>query len=216
MSPPSATREDVRTRAGALVSAIRDLLDKPGDRAQVRRAVGMDPADPRCWDAYAHVEKHLPAKRDEATERAFLAVAALIADQPPTARANDLGRGPGDVDATTVPGEPGSPFTGNLGVTLAHAVERKAVGDKAAKERLHLLCRQNLHGAHRQLPRLIAYLRNQNLRVDWVQLACDLADWQRDHDRVVKNWLQGYHRTRHLLEAQRKKNAQTDRTDETP
>lgn len=214
MSPPQATRDEIRAGAVALVAAIRKVLDTPGDRAQVRRAVGMDPADQRCWHAYRHVEPHLPPVRDDAVEHAFLAVASLIADQPATARSHELGRGAGDVDTTRVPDEPASPFTGNLGVTLAHAVDRKILGDKAATERLHLLCRQDRTGVHRQLPRLIAHLRNKNLRIDWVQLTCDLADWEGRHDRVVKNWLQGYHRTHHQLEARRNRPANTHGTDE--
>ena len=207
-TPPSicaARRAEIRAGAESLVKYVRSILDEPGPRAELRRAVGMEPGNARCWHAYRHVEPHLPGARDEATERAFLSVAALIAAQPPSARAQDRGRGPDtdEPDPTRVPGEPASPFTGNLGVVLAHAVDRRVVGDTAAEGRLHLMCRQDVTGVHRQLPRLITQLRNSRVRIDWVQLVCDLSDWKRDHDSVVKNWLQGYHRTLHRLKAQR-------------
>ncbi|GAA3739280.1 CRISPR type I-E-associated protein CasB/Cse2 [Spinactinospora alkalitolerans] len=209
MSAPPSTRDKrrakIRERATSLVADVRGILDKPGPRAELRRAVGMEPGNPRCWHAHRHVEPHLPGDRDEATERAFLAVAALIAAQPPAARGQERGRGveSEEPDSTQVPGEPASPFTGNLGVVLAHAVDRRAIGDTAAEGRLHLLCRQDTAGVHRQLPRLVFQLRNSRVHVDWVQLACDLSEWENDRDRVVKNWLQGYHRTLHRLKAQR-------------
>ncbi|PSK81888.1 CRISPR system Cascade subunit CasB [Murinocardiopsis flavida] len=217
MNAPPHTREaqrEIRTGAEKLVAYVRGNLDIPAPRSEMRQALGMAPSDPRCWHAYRHTEPFLPGRRDDTVEWAFLAVAAMMASQPPTARSQDRGRGPGtdDSDTAQVPGEPASPFTGNLGVAVAHAVDYRAIADATAQGRLHQLCRQNASGLHRQLPRMIVQLRNHLIRVDWVQLACDLADWEYDHDRVVKNWLQGYHRTRARLIAKRK----ADRMTSTP
>ncbi len=59
--------------------------------------------------------------------------------------------------------------------------------------RLRLLCRQDVDGLHRHLPRLVRHLRSEEIAVDWVRLLLDLAYWGVDADLVAKTWLQQFY-----------------------
>jgi hypothetical protein len=58
-----------------------------------------------------------------------------------------------------------------------------------------VICRQQVDGVHRHLPRLIGHLRADLIPVAWVPLTVDLARWGRYPDQVGKRWLQDYYRT---------------------
>lgn len=76
-------KKRISAAATRLVDTVtRRITTSPGDRAALRRAVGRPPQHPQTRPAIAIVARHVPAGADEATERAFYAVAALIAAQP--------------------------------------------------------------------------------------------------------------------------------------
>jgi CRISPR system Cascade subunit CasB len=184
-------------------------------------------------------------------ERAFYAVAALIAAQPRSARddaatAADDDLLPGDDTDTPVPPGPGGTDSQPEGaIATAHtAVSDRAPGfdlgsalgrsavegararrahrtephdtddaapqrDAPQEKRLHLLCRQDLDGLHRHLPRVVRFLRSDRISVDWARLACDLALWgeggPQGRNRVAKQWLDGYYRTVSIEQGQQRR-----------
>lgn len=161
---------------------------------------------------------------EAAVERAFYTVAALIAGQTRQARDQGTeeseesaeaadsaetgeieagGRTSPSTDTTSENGDPSSRSKRrlNLGATLGKAVARDGFNADTTEARLHLLCRQSVEGAHKQLPRLIQYLRGREVPVDWGLLVLDLARWGGDRDAVAKEWVQGYHRV--LLDEER-------------
>ncbi|GAB3551841.1 CRISPR system Cascade subunit CasB [Actinopolyspora lacussalsi] len=84
-------RERLWEHAAPMVRELRNrVLTNPGRRASLRTAVGREPGDPRTFRAYGEVTRFLPERADYATERAFLAVAALICAQPRAARDADM------------------------------------------------------------------------------------------------------------------------------
>jgi CRISPR system Cascade subunit CasB len=195
------TRRDERMgKATAFVDQLtRRIGASPGDRAALRRSVGRPPT----LMAHGLVAQYLPDDADEATERAYYGVAALIAAQPRAIRdAGDEAEGEGDAEKEAVPGK-------SFGTTLAEAVAADKNRFESTEARLHLLCRQRVHGVHRHLPRLIAHLQSNRVHIDWPVLLVDLSRWGTDRDRVTKRWLQDYYRTYHRAMAAKKAASQT-------
>ncbi|MFI6476300.1 type I-E CRISPR-associated protein Cse2/CasB [Nonomuraea sp. NPDC050663] len=147
----------------------------PGRRAAARRSLGRPVNDPMTRRADAVVARWLPENRSTATEAAYYTVAALIATQPKGS-------------------EEGSPGPGNLGHTLGLAVRDKGLNPDGIEKRLHLLCRQDVRGVHRQLPALIRQLTGAGLQPDWAGLLLDLGGWDRRRDQITKRWLQAFYR----------------------
>lgn len=84
-------RGDLRRRADALVLRLRkEVLPTPGRRALVRAALGHAPGEPRTFHAIKEIADFLPENADEATEHAFLTVAAALCAQPPQGRQQDI------------------------------------------------------------------------------------------------------------------------------
>ncbi|MGP3959725.1 type I-E CRISPR-associated protein Cse2/CasB [Nonomuraea sp. 3N208] len=207
--------DGLQRQATTLVAAAVKTLTHPDKRRRValRRALGRAPQDPAVRAAHLVVAPVLPQSCDEATERAFYSVAAMIAAQPREARDQTASR-TNDEDKTNA-SAPDADEAGknekqeSLGVTLGRAVATGKQREDTTESRLHLMCRQNTAGIHRHLPRLIATLRADLVRVDWVRLTVDLSRWGRERDLVTKKWLQDYYRTLHAVRAAREKNAST-------
>jgi CRISPR system Cascade subunit CasB len=146
----------------------------------------------------------LPEHASEADERAYYAVAALIASQP--RRARDQAGADDPLQAETGDGaaSPSGRRRHNLGYSLAQAVH-KGANDKSLEDRLQLLARQNLDGVYRHLPRLILQLRDDQVRIDWGVLVRDLSRWAGDPRQVAKEWAQDYYRTSERLTAEKKR-----------
>jgi CRISPR system Cascade subunit CasB len=184
--------------------------DDPGRRAQLRRGLRLPPE--RALTMHAVVAPLLPDKLWPEEERAFYAVAAMIADQVrPISRTgaekDQLDQDLPDQDqlpegsaaeATTTDERPRR--AGNFGASLAAAVRAKrrtgdGLGLEAAEKRLHLLVRQDLDGVHRQLPGLVRHVWSTTGRgPDWPRLLADLGRWRRDRDLITKTWLQSFYR----------------------
>ncbi|RKS68102.1 CRISPR system Cascade subunit CasB [Actinomadura pelletieri DSM 43383] len=205
-------RRRVSAAADRLVESVSEQIARsPGNRAALRRSVGRAPEHPQSRHAIALVARHIPPESDEAVERAFYAVAALIAAQPRQSPQDDSdddvpnGETADELDAAT---GVKAPESWNLGATLGRAVALPGSPLKfdTVEARLHLLCRQRIDGLHRQLPRLVSQLKAIRVPVDWSRLTVDLSRWGTDADYVAKEWLQDYYRTYFRLKP----------TDETP
>lgn len=209
--------EALRQQAGVLVGAAVRTLAHPDKRHRValRRSLGRSPSDPASRAAHLVVAPTLPQSYDDATERAFYSVAAMIAAQAREARDETTGRtaedlqepeqSDTDADATNA-----AKVQESLGATLGRAVAQGKLREDTIEARLHLMCRQNVAGIHRHLPRLIATLRAELLPVNWVRLTVDLSRWGRERDLVTKRWLQEYYRTLHAVRAARAKKTNPD------
>ena len=199
-------------QATKLVGAAVKTLTHPDKRRRValRRALGKSPEDPAVRAAHMVVAPALPEHRDAATERAFYSVASMIAAQPRDARDDTASLN--DDEPEEGEHENASPAVPvdeqeSLGATLGRAVATGKLREDTTESRLHLMCRQDIDGIHRHLPRLIATLRADLLPVSWVRLTVDLSRWGRERDLVTKRWLQDYYRTLHAVRAIREKNA---------
>jgi CRISPR system Cascade subunit CasB len=198
--------DEVARRAERLVARVHNKLDVPADRAALRRGLGQSPEHPSVRACHAIVADLVDEHDDRATERAFYTVAALIAAQSRQARDDskaDPTKEAGDEPAdganarATDPAATRARPAPNLGATLASALNdhKLSVSEETTEARLHLLCRQNLDGLHRHLPRLVTHLRAELVPIDWVQLIVDLSRWNTTGDLVAKQWLQAFHRT---------------------
>jgi CRISPR system Cascade subunit CasA len=192
--------------ADALSREITRLARKsPADRSVLRHSLGKPPVDV-ALGVHRIVVPFLPGSPDDAAERAYYAVAALIASQPRDARDNT----DGDASRDSAAGPPQEDVAAagqrrrNLGYSLAQAVG-KGGNASILEDRLQLLARQDLDGLYRHLPRLVLQLRGDQVRIDWGVLIRDLTRWARDPHQVAKEWAQDYYRTSERLAAARKR-----------
>ncbi|MFF8387404.1 type I-E CRISPR-associated protein Cse2/CasB [Streptomyces kanasensis] len=212
-------------REETFVARITTLCADPGARTALRSGLRKDlDAVPRMHKLVAPwlPQDHTP----EDVQRAYYAVAAMIAAQPrfafTAAREPDAA---GDSDTATAgadtAGDPAAavPATdtrarrsgSSLGAAFAAAVgtgRDSQMREASAEARLNLLTRQSLPGLHRHLPAAVAYLRSLDVDVDFAQLLSDLAHWQRHSGRIARRWLQDYYRLR--AQAERAKAEQRD------
>ncbi|MFF5090333.1 type I-E CRISPR-associated protein Cse2/CasB [Streptomyces niveus] len=141
----------------------------------------------------------LPEQRSEDVERAYYAVAAMIAAQPRSALlAPD--------HAVTGPGQHQGQRPSltrrrrsSLGTAFAIAATEGSAREKdmragTAENRLNLLTRQSVTGIHRHLPASVDYLRSLGVEVDWAQLLGDLGNWRKHSGRISRTWLQDFYR----------------------
>ncbi|MEV6383079.1 type I-E CRISPR-associated protein Cse2/CasB [Streptomyces sp. NPDC051773] len=214
--------DDRTVRRGRFVAFTRWIeelcRDDPGARTALRSGLrrGLDDV-PRM---HRYVSPWLPRNGQvpPSEQRAYYAVAAMIAAQPRTSYTTaDTDAGP---DSAPVP-DPGSrsgksaaaepvlaPRYGqSLGHTFALAVtdspgRDREMRESTAESRLNLLTRQSLNGLHRHLPAAVGYLRETGVPVDWAQLLSDLVAWPAHSKTISRRWLQHYYiqRTRALRE----------------
>ncbi|MFF8367070.1 type I-E CRISPR-associated protein Cse2/CasB [Rhodococcus erythropolis] len=183
----------------------------PGARSALRSGVRKDlDAAPRMHQVIAHL---VPPHAGEDTQRAYYAVAAMIAEQtrrqgttPPPEEADDNAvLEPADTSPTAraTAAEDGAATTPeygmSLGASFALAVlagpgSQRRMRRSTAESRLNLLCKQGVNGLHRHLPASTRYLRSLDAPVDWARLLQDLADWRRHSARITRRWLQDYYR----------------------
>ncbi|MER6445481.1 type I-E CRISPR-associated protein Cse2/CasB [Streptomyces venezuelae] len=234
--PPAAPASRTPpTRYQAYVRWIESLCaTDPGARVVLRRGLrrSLDdvPASHRIVAAW------LPDRRTEAEERAYYAIASLIADRPRHSFAptdsddtdkSDTGTAraqPPDTPtpASTRPARPDerAPHETHrgtsLGLAFARAVQAggpSALRPQTAETRLTLLTRQSLDGLHRHLPASLRHLCQAGVTVDHAQLMADLTAWPASSKRICRRWLQDYYRARARPEEDQAR--QADLTDTT-
>ncbi|WP_431887612.1 type I-E CRISPR-associated protein Cse2/CasB [Nocardiopsis alba] len=219
------TDKEVLRAADRMVKHLQERVrDEPAVRAVLRRASGKRVEDPAVLPVHGFVARYLDRLLtsieederarwrfpEEDVERAFYGVAAMLAAQPRQARdriggededtTDEEDTSTADQKATDTEDterRPSDPLRrrSNLGAALGKAVTRGRLNADTTEERLHLLCRQSVDGAHAQLPRLILHANDKDVPIDWGRLALDLSRWGADRDSVAKEWVQGYHRT---------------------
>ncbi|MDT0476187.1 type I-E CRISPR-associated protein Cse2/CasB [Streptomyces griseoviridis] len=167
--------------------------ESPGAHARLRRGVGKD--IDQVTGMHEFIAHWLPEKRNRERDRAYYAVAALIADQP---RHVVRGRSAHDTEAERPPGAYGSSF----GRTLAESVLSSPAQDRSrrsdsTRRRLNLLVRQSPAGLHRYLPSATRLLRQYETEPDWAQLLHDLTRWPWHSADIGSRWQQDYFRTLH-------------------
>jgi len=194
-----------RTEQLSFVREIRQLCtNNPGAHARLRRGVGKD-VD-QVAGMHEFIAHWLPDKRNRERDRAYYAVAALIADRP---RHVVRGRPTDDADAEQSIDIYGPSF----GRTLAESVldapaEERSRRRDSTRRRLDLLVRQSPTGLHRYLPPATRLLRQYGTEPDWAQLLNDLTRWPWNAADIGSRWQQDYFRALHRDEWKKK-----DRTD---
>jgi CRISPR type I-E-associated protein CasB/Cse2 len=215
----SERQETLQAQAQAMVAGVVEAMNSStGTRAALRRALRHPPDSAQARNVHRIVAPYLPDRTEPATERAFYAVASMIAAQPRSARDAERveidtqsAEGPGDDAVAESGGDRVEDNSGkSLGRILGRATALGTVKFDSMEKHLHLLCRQQLHGVHQHLPRLVLRLRAELVEIGWAELAVDLANWPYRRDRITKRWLQDFYRTHNAITAARKKNSDND------
>ncbi|MZE76786.1 type I-E CRISPR-associated protein Cse2/CasB [Streptomyces xinghaiensis] len=214
---PATARRRQRLAYTAWIEQI--CRSDPGARTALRSGLRRDIDDvPRM---HRLVTRWLPQDRavSGAEQRAYYAVAAMIADQPRSslgASAPASDDDTADEDTAPVGTDPeNSPGDGDgaasrktaarygdsLGTAFALAVTTgpgrdREMRESTAEARLNLLTRQSTNGLHRHLPAAVRYVRDIGVPVDWAQLLDDLIAWPAHSGRISRRWLQDYYRLR--------------------
>ncbi|MFG3383163.1 type I-E CRISPR-associated protein Cse2/CasB [Streptomyces sp. NPDC047999] len=209
-SPAQERPASPRERYAAFTRRIERLCaDDPGARTALRTGLRRDLDDVPRMHRFVVPELPRGGRIPVAHQRAYYAVASMIAAQPrhafaaadaePTADARET---PGAEDTAPAP-TPQQKYGISLGHAFANAVAKspardKAMRESAAESRLNLLTRQSTNGLHRHLPAAVRYLSDVGVDVDWPRLLGDLITWPTDAKKTARHWLQDYyiHHTR--------------------
>ncbi|WP_244315530.1 type I-E CRISPR-associated protein Cse2/CasB [Streptomyces albidochromogenes] len=186
--------------------------EDPGARSALRSGLRKDLDSVRRM--HRLIAPWLPEPRTEDVERAYYAIAAMIAAQPRSALAVPAD-GPLQPDEELAATGRAGRRRASLGAAFAAAVTEGPGREKemrvgTAESRLNLLTRQSVNGLHRHLPSAVGYLRSLGVEVDWAQLLDDLGDWRKHSGRISRTWLQDFYRVLGKKLAQ-----QADEADET-
>ncbi|MYX27097.1 type I-E CRISPR-associated protein Cse2/CasB [Streptomyces sp. SID8381] len=237
MTAPPVTRlslyrtyvEEITARCGA----------DPGVRVALRKGLRRGLND--VGSMHRIVAPWLPEERGEAEERAFYAVAAMIADRPrhsftapdadettPEPDGRDLAAAGNESKTSSTAGKEAEPAEGqkapararrdSLGASFARAViaqgGQTGVRQDTAEARLNLLTRQSLEGVHRHLPGSVRLLRASDTDIDFAVLLADLAAWPRYSKAISRRWLQDFYRIRNsaIEAAARRHDSEDDET----
>ncbi|MFC4030734.1 type I-E CRISPR-associated protein Cse2/CasB [Streptomyces polygonati] len=188
-------------------SALRAGLGKPVTEVPARMHAAL------LRPGLIHENPDQPGYPDK--ERAYYAVAALIAARPRAQRIAETPHAPeSGAEADTPGAAPGPavdaagsafhPRGTSLGESFADAVGRRSPDDLksgAAESRLHLLVRQDLDGVHRMLPGVFRWLGSSGVTPDYACLLRDLTAWHYRRDTVTTRWLQAFYRSLRRQEA---------------
>ncbi|MEW9513776.1 type I-E CRISPR-associated protein Cse2/CasB [Streptomyces bacillaris] len=213
--PPTATgaggaaipcQSGPRPRQDSRAQAFTDWVvqvcrEDPGARSALRSGLRKDLDSVQRM--HRLVAPWLPEQRSTDIERAYYAVAAMIAAQPRSALV-PAGHGAGNA---VQPGEQEAArdrprrLRTSLGTSFAMAVaegpgREKEMRAGTAESRLNILTRQGINGLHRHLPASVGYLRTLGVDVDWAQLLEDLGHWRARSGRISRVWLQDFYRLR--------------------
>ncbi|MGW1143649.1 type I-E CRISPR-associated protein Cse2/CasB [Streptomyces sp. NPDC002454] len=201
-----------RTEHLRFVREIQQLCaENPGAHARLRRGVGKD-VD-QVSGMHEFIAHRLPEKRNRERDRAYYAVAALIADQPRhVVRGEDEGKQKKDTEAEQPAGTYYGPSFGHalaVPILTSPPQERSRRSD-STRRRLDLLVRQSPAGLHRYLPPAARLLRQYGTDIDWAQLLTDLARWPWNAADIGSRWQRDYFRAVHQDEWAKRDEADID------
>ncbi|MFJ4966527.1 type I-E CRISPR-associated protein Cse2/CasB [Streptomyces sp. NPDC088729] len=190
------------SRSRAFANWVEQVCrEDPGARSALRSGLRKDLDSVRRM--HRLVAPWLPEMRSQDMERAYYAVAAMIAAQSRSAltaaeRADDGAAEPGEQEPS---GSTRRRQRSSLGTAFANAVaegpgREREMRAGTAESRLNLLTRQSVNGLHRHLPASVGYLRSLGVEVDWAQLLDDLGTWRTRSGRTARTWLQDFYRLR--------------------
>lgn len=164
----------------------------PGARIALRKGLGKGLDD--VLPMHRVIAHWVPAGDDD-LQRAYYAVAAMIAQQPRSSFARE------DDEAVDSAAHVTSDSRRGMSLGKAFALAVSAAGGQertmravTAEAHLTLLTKQNLAGLHRHLPSKIRYLCDLGAPLDWAQLIADLSIWRRSSGSVTRRWLQDFYR----------------------
>ncbi|MFI2673738.1 type I-E CRISPR-associated protein Cse1/CasA [Streptomyces albidoflavus] len=234
---PSSLSSSKAARYRAYVRWVEKVCaEDPGARVALRQGAGRG----RKEVATMHriVAPWLPEQRDDVEERAFYAVAAMIANRPRHTFQPASGESPDETDRPTPQPAPGAGTasaadTGigatnstaedagtkprsSLGAAYARAVNDQLLREDSAEARLDLLTRQSLNGLHRHLPSSMRHLRQAGTDVDFAVLLADLTWWPTQSKTIARRWLQDFYRLRDAAKQGRAQQRDDDTSDNAP
>lgn len=182
------------------VAKVHELCAQPGNRSALRRGL-RKPLD-QCTDMHRTIAAHVPDHADGSQQRAYYAIASMVASLPPAAReSSGADASPEDDDAAPRPtdGSANVPMARrirNFGLCLAEAVAADSRRERVIEGRLDLLAKQGVEGVHRHLPGIVRLVADRPGAVDWAALLRDLRNWEHRRDHITRRWLQSYYRER--------------------
>ncbi|MFG2441064.1 type I-E CRISPR-associated protein Cse2/CasB [Streptomyces sp. NPDC048508] len=237
-SPPTAPPSNRQALYRKYVDAMTQRCGTdPGVRVALRKGLrrGLNDVAP----LHRIVAAWLPEQRSDDEERAFYAVAAMIADRPRhTFNASNDGALPTDEETSSTSTadeldtarnqEPAAvqnqpPLArgrrDSLGASFARAVTshagQSAVREDTAEARLNLLTRQSMDGLHRHLPGSVRLLRGSDTDIDYAVLLADLVAWPQHSKAISRRWLQDFYRVKNAAReaAARHRDSEEEQTD---
>lgn len=194
-APPKTAKQQRIERCDAFVGYVLGLCRDKKTQADLRTGLGL-PVE-RCNYLHRYLVPRLPQEGQPTdVRRAHYAVAALIAGRPRSARDADAAAAAATAESSDT--QPVQEWwkRPNLGASLAHMVNKRALKPTSAEGDLHLMTRQSSDAIHPRLPALTRHLLNSGASVDWAVLLDDLAWWNQDRDRIATRWLESYFRAR--------------------
>ncbi|WP_439681768.1 type I-E CRISPR-associated protein Cse2/CasB [Embleya sp. MST-111070] len=212
-APTTAREAEGVPWAQKFVDRIHRSCEFPGQRAALRSGLRREvDGSPRMHAIVATLVPQVDRGNDS-RERAWYAVAAMIASLPRAARRTRAEESD-DAETTEDDGGTRTPEVGDtappprrrrrdLGVCLAEAVGRGTIRSTTAETRLGLLCRQSVDGLHRHLPATVRQLAVNPDAIDWVTLLRDLRAWEDHREEIARRWLQSYYRVRFAAEREK-------------
>jgi CRISPR system Cascade subunit CasB len=172
----------------------REVQSNPGRRSALRRGLGRPVNDAMVRKSHAVVARWLPTQARPAVENAYYSIAALIAVQPAGRRGEEPEEESTDAATIADGAEKAKRIETSIGSTLGLDVRDGKLNPDTVEARLHLLCRQDVAGLHRQLPGLVRQMAAKEISPDWGRLLRDLSWWEHRRDEVTKRWLQDFYR----------------------
>ncbi|WP_236073968.1 type I-E CRISPR-associated protein Cse2/CasB [Streptomyces tardus] len=177
----------------------------PGARKALEKGVGKDLDSVPSMHV---VIAHLVPTASASTERAYYAVAAMIAEQArrqqvpgPDTTLPDESSGDAPLPAAEEPPAAArqEDYGTSLGATFAAAVAevpgmRRSMRRGSAESYLNALCKHQINALHRHLPHQVRHLRSLEIPVDYGRLLQDLIDWPQYSGRITRRWLQDFYR----------------------
>lgn len=189
----------IHAHAGNMVRYLSSVVLADPSRREAVRVARIHPRGiERSSYAYKEICGFLPRFSVDREDRAFIAVAAMMCDQPESNRHQDL---IGAADANNKVFSNHEPACGHwndrsLGSSCAAALSRdsNSLFRTTLEARLTQLCRSSIWAVYRKVPYLAYYLRGLGVTINWAELVCDLSNWESARESIAARWLSDFYR----------------------